>query len=134
MGVPALTCSSLSLRRFCRSSISASARVRSLAACAAFLLNLSVFCSSSHSQVNFLSYLSLLFTMTHTHAFFDVIESQPTTPRSLKTCLLLNLITLFCLLLFLLFQQQVTHFYFLLLKFLFLASRYPVLLVFLISL
>lgn len=46
MGVPALTCSSLSLRRFCRSSISASARVRSLAAWAAFLLNLSVSCSS----------------------------------------------------------------------------------------
>lgn len=45
-GVPALTCSSLSLRRFCRSSISASARVRSLAACAAFLLNRSASCRS----------------------------------------------------------------------------------------
>lgn len=44
--VSALTCSSLSLRRFCRSSISASARIRSLAACAAFLLNLSVSCNS----------------------------------------------------------------------------------------
>ena len=45
-GEPALTCSSLSLRRFCRSSISASARVRSLAACAAFLLNRSASCRS----------------------------------------------------------------------------------------
>lgn len=44
--VPTLTCPSLSLRRFCRSSISASARMRSRAACNAFLLNLSVSCNS----------------------------------------------------------------------------------------